>query len=298
MNAPINHPLPSLELDVLKTFTAIAETGSFSAAANTVFRTPSALSMQIKKLEETLGRPVFERDTRSVRLTHDGEVLLGYARRLLAINREAVAHFQDNETTGTITIGLNDDIAEHVLIEFLKEFAQSHPNLTVNFVMDSSSRLFDRFSKQEFDLFVFTCTEKGLPEGAEQLLVEELVWGGKRGGCAFEKRPLPVSLWEEGCAWRAAALKALGEAGIEPRLALKSAHTPAQLAIIRADLAVCPLPHSALKGDVMAIPEEYGLPPIGSYSIAMKMKDDADDCIKAAGEHIRRIYARLQQNSQ
>ena len=81
MNAPLNHPLPLLDLDVLRTFVAIAETGSFTTAANAVFRTPSAVSMQIKKLEDILGRSVFSRDARSVSLTTDGEMLLGYARR-------------------------------------------------------------------------------------------------------------------------------------------------------------------------------------------------------------------------
>ena len=89
MTAPLNHPLPLLDLDVLRTFVAIAETGSFTSAANAVFRTPSAVSMQIKKLEETLRCSVFTRDARSVALTTDGEMLMGYARRMLAINREA-----------------------------------------------------------------------------------------------------------------------------------------------------------------------------------------------------------------
>ena len=93
MNAPLNHPLPLLDLDVLRTFVAIAETGSFTTAANAVFRTPSAVSMQIKKLEDILGRSVFARDARSVTLTTDGEMLLGYARRLLSINREVVSKF-------------------------------------------------------------------------------------------------------------------------------------------------------------------------------------------------------------
>ncbi|TJV30690.1 MAG: LysR family transcriptional regulator, partial [Mesorhizobium sp.] len=91
MNAPLNHPLPLLDLDVLRTFVAIAETGSFTTAASAVFRTPSAVSMQIKKLEDILGRSVFARDARSVTLTTDGEMLLGYARRLLSINREVVS---------------------------------------------------------------------------------------------------------------------------------------------------------------------------------------------------------------
>src|SRR5690606_36877221 len=109
MNTPLNHPLPLLELDVLRTFVAIAETGSFTTAAGAVFRTPSAVSLQIKKLEETLGRSLFSRDARSVSLTADGEVLIGYARRLLAINHEAVSKFVVPDIRGVVRLGSPDD---------------------------------------------------------------------------------------------------------------------------------------------------------------------------------------------
>ena len=93
MNMMLRHVLPLLELDILKTFVAIAETGNFTTAAETVYRTPSAVSMQIKKLEEMLGCVLFLRDARSVSLTPKGEVLLGFARRMLALNNEAVSRF-------------------------------------------------------------------------------------------------------------------------------------------------------------------------------------------------------------
>ncbi len=120
MNAPLNHPLPLLDLDVLRTFVAIAETGSFTTAANAVFRTPSAVSMQIKKLEDILGRSVFARDARSVSLTTDGEMLLGYARRLLSINREVVSKFIIPEIVGAVRLGSPDDYGERVLPQELR----------------------------------------------------------------------------------------------------------------------------------------------------------------------------------
>ncbi|EBX4817148.1 LysR family transcriptional regulator, partial [Salmonella enterica subsp. enterica serovar Newport] len=141
MNAPLNHPLPLLDLDVLRTFVAIAETGSFSAAANAVFRTPSAVSMQIKKLEDVLGRSVFSRDARSVSLTHDGEVLLGYARRMLAINREAVSKFIVPDIVGVVRLGSPDDFGERVLPHVLKRFAVTHPSIAVDVIIDQSSNL-------------------------------------------------------------------------------------------------------------------------------------------------------------
>jgi len=136
MNAPLNHPLPLLELDVLRTFVAIAETGSFTAAANAVFRTPSAVSMQIKKLEDQLGRAVFSRDARSVTLTADGEMLLTFARRLLALNREAVSKFVAPSISGIVRLGSPDDFGERVLPSVLKRFAQSHPAVAVDVTID------------------------------------------------------------------------------------------------------------------------------------------------------------------
>ena len=136
MTAPLNHPLPLLELDVLRTFVAIAETGSFTAAASAVFRTPSAVSMQIKKLEDMLRCTVFTRDARSVTLTTDGEMLLGYARRLLAINRDAVSKFIVPDVSGVVRLGSPDDYGERVLPKVLKRFAKSHPSVAVDVVID------------------------------------------------------------------------------------------------------------------------------------------------------------------
>ena len=192
MNAPLNHPLPTLELDVLRTFVAIAETKSFSAAANAVFRTPSAVSMQIKKLEETLKRPVFIRDARNVTLTGDGEILLSYARQLLAINREAVSKFITPDISGVVRLGSPDDYGERVLPHVLKRFAETHPAIAVDVVIDQSVNLQKRLDDGTLDLTLMTCSSVHTPAGSEVLLTENIVWAGARGGSAHLRDPLPV----------------------------------------------------------------------------------------------------------
>src|SRR5882757_647036 len=156
MNAPLNHPLPLLDLDVLRTFVAIAETGSFTTAANAVYRTPSAVSMQIKKLEDILGRSVFSRDARSVSLTTDGEMLLGYARRMLAINREAVSKFIVPDIVGVVRLGSPDDYGERLLPYVLKRFAHSHPSIAVDVIIDQSSNLRRRMDERTLDITLIT----------------------------------------------------------------------------------------------------------------------------------------------
>jgi len=289
MNAPLNHPMPLLELDVLRTFIAIAETGSFTAAAGSVFRTPSAVSMQIKKLEDQLGRPVFVRDARSVTLTADGEVLLGYARRLLALNREAVSKFVMPDISGVVRLGSPDDFGERVLPSVLKRFAQSHPAVAVDVTIDMSTNLRKRMAARQLDITLVTCTDAKMEEGVEILLSEPVVWAGAKGGCAHLREPLPVSIWEEGCAWRMAALKALGNER-NYRIAYMSAHTAGQRAAILADLAVAPLPKSFIGGDLVELGEKDGLPPMGNYHIGMVVAPDASAPVRAAADHIRATF--------
>lgn len=290
MTAPLNHPLPLLDLDVLRTFVAIAETGSFTTAANAVFRTPSAVSMQIKKLEDILGRAVFSRDARSVSLTTDGEMLLGYARRMLAINREAVSKFIVPDITGVVRLGSPDDYGERVLPHVLRRFAQSHPSIAVDVVIDQSSNLRRRMDDRTLDITLLTNSFKVSMEGTEVLLTEPIVWAGAKGGCAHLREPLPVSLWEEGCAWRAGALEALGREGRNFRVAYMSAHTAGQRAAIMADLAVAPLPKSFLGCDMVELTSKDGMPDIGTYSLAMIVSPDASPPVQAAADHIRAAF--------
>src|SRR6188768_1478363 len=109
MTVPFRPPLPLLDNDVLRTFVAIAETGNFSTAAEAVLRTPSAVSMQIKKIEEQLGTVLFLRDARSVTLTESGEILLSYARRMIALSNEAVSRFKMPDLQGVVRLGAPED---------------------------------------------------------------------------------------------------------------------------------------------------------------------------------------------
>jgi len=290
MNAPLNHPLPLLDLDVLRTFVAIAETGSFTTAANAVFRTPSAVSMQIKKLEDILGRSVFARDARSVSLTTDGEMLLGYARRLLAINREAVSKFIIPDIVGVVRLGSPDDYGERVLPHVLKRFAKTHPSIAVDVTIDQSVNLRRRMDDRGLDITLVTNSYANTSNGLEVLLSEPIVWAGAKGGCAYMREPLPVSIWEEGCAWRAGALEALGRDGRNYRVAYMSAHTAGQRAAIMADLAVAPLPKSFLGDDMVELSPADGLPVIGNYNLAMIVPPDASAPVKAVADHIRATF--------
>lgn len=290
MNAPATPSIPLLDLDLLKTLVAIAETGSFSAAAVAVFRTPSAVSMQVKRIEELLGRAVFIRDSRSVKLTADGEFLLEHARRMLALNRDALARFVQPAVQGVVRMGAPDDAAERHLPSMLRRFAETHPSVTVNVTVDSSERMLAMLKDGKLDLSLVTCAAEFDDRGAEVLFRERLVWAVCRGGVAAEREPLPLSVWEEGCVWRKAGIDGLASVGRDWRVAFQSAHISGQRAAILADLAVAPIPRSSLGGDIMEAPARYRLPILPEYALGMIVAPDPTPAVKAAADHLRASF--------
>lgn len=294
MNMMMRHVLPLLELDILKTFVAIAETGNFTTAAETVYRTPSAVSMQIKKLEEMLGCVLFLRDARSVSLTPKGEVLLGFARRMLALNNEAVSRFLLPDMNGVVRVGAPEDIGERILPEVLKRFSESYPNVTVDVTIGTSTVMRKRVDEHRMDIAIFNSMAGENTGGGEILVSEKLVWAGTKCGTAHTREPLPISMWEDGCVWRADAVEQLTQSGRKFRVAFLSAHTTGQRAAIQADLAIAPLPRYLVQGDLVALGEAEGLPELGHYNIGLQVVDNPSPPVLAVAEHVRTAFVGLQ----
>src|SRR4051812_4209756 len=163
-----------LDIDQLRTFIAIAETGSFAKAADAVFKTQSAVSMQMKRLEERIGKGIFERDGRASKLTEDGERLLDYARRIVKLNMDAVNAFTETELTGRVRLGVPDDYADRYLPEIMARFSQSNPRVEVTIVCEPTPMLVDRILASDLDLAIITHVEHKGP--AEFIRHERLLW--------------------------------------------------------------------------------------------------------------------------
>jgi DNA-binding transcriptional LysR family regulator len=279
--------LPSLEIDVLKTFVAITETGSFVKAAELVFRCPSAVSMQIKKLELVLDRQLFRRDTRSLKLTADGEMMLSYARRLLSLNDEIISHFTLPDMSGTVRLGAAEDHGARLLPVILRRFAKSHPNIAVDVVMESNYAMQKRLDEGQLDVVIMTTSRRQpLTPGTIILLEEKLAWVGLKGGCAHDRKPLPVSLWEKGCAWRDTAVGALEASGREYRIAYQSAQTQSQRAALLADLAIAPFAASLIEPPLVKLGPEHNLPELDNYQVRLLANPDIDAAAKAVFNHV------------
>ncbi|MEL7301355.1 MAG: LysR substrate-binding domain-containing protein [Pseudomonadota bacterium] len=282
----------SIDLDLLKTFAAIADTGNFSAAATRVHRTPSAVSMQVKKMEETLDRPLFLRDSRSVRLTEEGERVLQHARRMIALDLDFRAQFDPAALKGVVTLGVPDDVAERYLPEMLRRFSANYPGVQINAKVDNTEPMLRMVEERKLDLAIITrLPSQRAQRPAELLHDERLVWAGARGGIAHEQDPIPVSVWEESCAWRKAGTEGLEAQGRNFRIALESGHLSGQKAAVLADLAVAPIPASALGGDVVEVPASAGLPALGIYELCLMVRDDLPEHAAAAADHLRASFA-------
>ncbi|OSQ46266.1 LysR family transcriptional regulator [Thalassospira alkalitolerans] len=276
--------LPNLDLDLARTFVAICETGNFSRAAERVNRSASAISLQVKKLEEIVGRSLFERETRRVRLTPDGEVLLGYARRLLRLNDEAMSRFRAPEFTGTVQLGVPNDNGIIAIPEILRRFAASHPHIEVDVFLGPTASLRKRVAEGTTDIAVFSFDPELDPQ--PPIHSEPLVWLGARHGAAIEKHPLPVALAEPGCYWRAMALRALDETGINYRVAYTSEFCQAQIAATEADLAICPVPISVISDRLIHLDARHGLPELGEYRMTLAKRGATGPAEDALAEHV------------
>jgi len=267
---PFPQALPLLESDVLKTFVGIAESGSFTRTAAQVYRSTGAVSMQIKRLEETLGRSLFSREARRVQLTPDGEILLSYARRLLKLNEEAVSHFLTPALSGKVHFGIPNDLGAPVLPSVLTLFARSHPAVQVEVSAGRSVDLIERLDAGELDLTLINAGNDGLDDARGQVIYSEaLVWAGRDGGLAVQATPLPLALASTGCAWRRAALDVLDRINRPYRIAYSCEQCAGQEAAMIADLAIAPFPQSLVKAPLKRLGEEHGLPALGEYHIKL-----------------------------
>jgi DNA-binding transcriptional LysR family regulator len=291
MSESLPTSLPVLDIDILKTFVAIAELGNFNTAADRVLRTPPAVSLQIKKLEDQLQTALFIRDARSVRLTRQGESLLGYARRMVQLNNDAVSSFVGPDMEGTIRLGVPDDIGELLLPGVLQFLNDSWPLLVIDVTLDQSRGLRRAMEENRLDLTLYDVTGQH-PEDIDRIVwTEKLVWAGKRNGRAWQKRPLPISVWSDTCLWRRKAVEELLRAGEDFRIAYFCGQYAGQIAAIRADIAVAPLARFMLQPDMIELGPKEGFPDLGAYHIALHVREDASAPAKAVAAFVRNFVA-------
>jgi DNA-binding transcriptional LysR family regulator len=284
--------LPNIDVDLLKTFLAIADTGSFTRAAEEVNKTQSAVSMQMKRLEELTGRPLFARDGRSNRLTADGDRLVEYARRIVALHDEAVSVFTRPELTGTLRFGTPDEYAERFLPEILARFSRTHPLVQVDVECLNSGPLYERTRNGELDLALVTlgCNDRS----GELVRSEPLVWVTSARHGTHMLDILPVAISQIGCNWRDIALETLHRDGRKFRVAYSSSSWHAVGAAVLAGLAIGAVPEICMRPGMRVLTEKDGFPSLATVEIGIVRKPGRQSsAADALAQHIAESLGHL-----
>jgi DNA-binding transcriptional LysR family regulator len=286
-----------IDIDQLRTFIAIAETGSFTRAAEIVHKTQSAVSMQIKRLEERLDRPVFARDGRASKLTEDGERLLDYARRIVKLNIEALAAFSDQELSGRVRLGVPDDYADRYLPEIMARFSRAYPGVELTVVCEPSIALVDRIEANDLDLAIVTnCDGNRLSEIFRR---ERLLWVTSNRHATHLEERLPLALGRPSCSWRQTTVERLEKTGRAYRVLYTSANSGAVAAAVLSGLAVSVFPESGLRPGMRVLTPAEGFPELPSCRIGlMRNPHDSSKLADALAGHIISSLDNLSEASQ
>ncbi|WP_020676172.1 LysR substrate-binding domain-containing protein [Geopsychrobacter electrodiphilus] len=281
----------NLPTELLRTFLAIADGGNFSQAAEQVNRTQSAVSMQIKRLEELVGKPLLNRDRQAdARLTSEGLTLVGYARRILKLNEEAVSILKRPELSGWVRIGLPDDYATRFLPEILAGFSRTYPQVQVKVTCEPSNQLVPLMKKGELDLAMTTSPELVI-ENALLLRREPTLWVTSNQHLQHEERPLPLALFPTDCYCRLWALKALESADIDHRIAYTSPSVLGILAAVSAGLAVSALSQSVIPEGLRPLTPSEGFPLLPDASFFLHRNALENNLvIDSLAEHIAKAF--------
>lgn len=256
---------PSIDTELLRTFVAIADHGGFTRAGEVVNRTQSAVSMQMKRLEEDLiQRPLFQKDGRTVSLTIEGQVLLGYARRILKLHGEVFNTLREPHMVGVVKIGSPDDYVMRFLPGILQRFAQAYPLVQIEVHCEPSKQLLLR---QDLDLSIVT-REPGTEIG-QILRQERFVWMVAQGFYPHEQSPMPLAMFNTDCFCRTWACNALDTMQRDYRIAYTSASLAAISAVVTAGLAVTAQLESLLTPDLRIIGEAEQMPQLPLASIVL-----------------------------
>ncbi|PXW23480.1 LysR substrate-binding domain-containing protein [Paraburkholderia caballeronis] len=267
----------SLDLDVLAMIVAIADAGSFVRGAALVHRSQSALSMQVRALEASLGKTLFVRGKRSVSPTPDGHTLIAYARRMLALRDEAWASLAHPEVKGRVSIGVPDDYASSLLPPVLRKFSASWPKVEIQVIGLPSSALAPLLKDNKIDLACVT-RQRGLP--GEFVRLEPMVWAGPPAAATptataasgreiWRERPLPVALFGAGSVARANAIHALERAKIAYRTSYESPSLMGLCSMVAAGLAIAPLARCAVPDAFVTLGRAHGLPTLPELEVVL-----------------------------
>jgi DNA-binding transcriptional LysR family regulator len=273
-----------LDPNLLRAFLAVADQRSFTGAATSLNRTQSAVSSQIKRLEDQLGLKLFARTTTRVDLTAAGEGLIDYARRILSLGQEAVQRLRQHEIVGRVRLGVMDDYGTIVLPPILRAFCSAYPGIELQMETGLTSTMIGRAGRA-YDV-VIAMHVRGEKSG-ELLRRERAVWAGSPELPPRDLEPLPLALYPSGCLFRRWAIDALDRLGRKWRLAFISHSIAAVEAIAAQGLAVTVVKESTIPRSLRVLGPDEGLPALPTADIRLHCFSPAAAPTRLLAQHLR-----------
>jgi len=280
----------NLDLALIRTFVAVADSGSMTAAANLLHMTQGAVSQQIKRLEDLLDCLLFVRKTRRLELSRQGEQFLAKARQLLRLNDEIWTDMTRQPLRSSLRVGVPYDLVTP-LAPAMKAFADAHPLVEISLVCAASPELDEAVNGGRVDLSLVECVAS--EADGEVVRVEPLVWVKGRGSDAWQRRPLPLSMVDERCAFRPVVLGALADEGIAWRTVFESGNIEATAATVRAGLAITAWLVSTVPADLETLaPDAAGLPALPPFAICLRLPATVQPAAQEFARYVRESMRR------
>ncbi len=276
---------PMLNPQLLLSFVAICDSGSFTRAAERVFLSQSTVSQQLRRLEEMLGRPLLDRSAHQIRLTEEGEKLLSYARRIIALNEEAYDALTGVWRDGILRLGMPEDFAAPTT-ELLAEFSRANPYLRLDVTSGLSADLHSAYAHEELDLILVKQRRTSPPRAARQ---EPLLWLDSLAFPAITQDPLPLAVFPLNGLYREELCHAFDLLGRRWRIGYSSASLAALTAASAAGLGVTLLPAGCRLATHRVLGAAEGLQPMTHFELALYYRDDAPATTVALAERIRQF---------
>lgn len=259
-------PSNDLQLDWLRAFVTVVDAGSLTAAAPLVYRSQSAVSMQIQKLETAVGRAVLSRGPRHLELTPEGRALLPHARHLLDAHALALTALGSPELTGQVRLGVPDDYAASYFTPVARSFVAKNSGVEIVLDCEQSTALVPRVLRSEIDLALVSRDRRGR---GTLLFQEPLVWVGSPEFELWRREPLPIAVYESGSQARMAAVQALKNARRTYRVVVNTPSLAGQLAAVESGVAIAVLTRCSTPASLQILGDRTGLPPLPSMAVAL-----------------------------
>jgi DNA-binding transcriptional LysR family regulator len=270
---------------LLKSFLVLAKTRNFTRAAHQLHRSQSAISLQIARLEELLGKFLFVRDKRNVHLTLEGEQFLGYAEKMLQMEEDMLSHFQKPSIQGEVTFGTPEDLATAYLPNILANFVESYPGVLLNVHCEFTMDLLKGFDSKRYDLVLIKQDPQNPHPKSEEVWKESLVWVSAKEAPHLHARqePLPLVLAPAPCVYRQRAIDALNKAGIRWSIVYTSPSLTGTFAAVKAGLGISVLPLNMIPKELHIV---RGLPELQDAQIALLKQDHASEAAIALAVYV------------